>query len=145
MKNQPMSEFSQLSRREREIMEIVYEAGTATLTEILARVQDPPTRPALRSILGILESKGQLKHGKSGREFVYRPTAARKRVGRSALRRVLDTFFSGSLGEAVATHLSDPDGDLSDEDLDQLMQLIEQRRRAVPRRNSRTNSNQKRS
>ena len=140
-----MSEFSQLSRREREIMEIVYEAGTATLTEILARVQDPPTRPALRSILGILESKGQLKHGKSGREFVYRPTAARKRVGRSALRRVLDTFFSGSLGEAVATHLSDPDGDLSDEDLDQLMQLIEQRRRAVPRRNSRTNSNQKRS
>ena len=134
-----------MSRREREIMEIVYEAGTATLTEILARVQDPPTRPALRSILGILESKGQLKHGKSGREFVYRPTAARKRVGRSALRRVLDTFFSGSLGEAVATHLSDPDGDLSDEDLDQLMQLIEQRRRAVPRRNSRTNSNQKRS
>lgn len=124
-----MSELSQLSRREREIMEIVYETGSATLTEILGRVQDPPTRPALRSILGILESKGHLKHGKRGREFVYRPTAARKRVGRSALKRVLDTFFSGSLGEAVASHMSDPAGDLSDEELDELMALVEARRR----------------
>jgi predicted transcriptional regulator len=123
-----MSELSQLSRREREIMEIVYRNGTATLTEILARVKDPPTRPALRSILGILESKGHLKHGKRGREFVYRPTLPRKRVGRTALKRVVDTFFSGSLGEAVASHLSDPKGDLSDEDLDELMALVEQKR-----------------
>ncbi len=123
-----MSELSQLSRREREIMEIVYQNGTATLSTILERVQDPPTRPALRSILGILENKGQLKHSKSGREFVYQPTSARKKVGRSALKRVLDTFFSGSLGEAVATHMSSPDGDLSDEDLDELMKLVEEKR-----------------
>ena len=123
-----MSELNQLSRREREIMEIVYGNGSATLTEILERVQDPPTRPALRSILGILESKGQLKHSKSGREFVYKPTSARKKVGRTALKRVLDTFFSGSLGEAVATHMSSPDAELSDEDLDELMKLVEQKR-----------------
>lgn len=123
-----MSELSQLSRREREVMEIVYGRGTATLTEILGQVQDPPTRPALRSILGILESKGHLQHSKSGREFVYKPTVPRKKVGRSALKRVLDTFFSGSLGEAVASHLSDPHGELSDEDLEELQALVEERR-----------------
>jgi len=124
-----MSGLSKLSRREREIMEIVFALGEATLTDILERVDDPPTRPALRSILGILEDKGKLVRGsKRGRELLYRATESRKRVGRSALGKVVDTFFSGSLGDAVATHLSDPKAKLSDAELDELAQLIESKR-----------------
>lgn len=124
-----MSGLSKLSRREREIMEIVFSLGEATLTDILERVDDPPTRPALRSILGILEDKGKLARGpKRGRELLYRATESRKRVGRSALGKVLDTFFSGSLGEAVASHLSDPRATLSEDELEQLAELIESKR-----------------
>lgn len=125
-----MSGLSKLSRREREIMEIVFALGEATLTEILELVDAPPTRPALRSILSILEEKGRLTHGKRGREFVYRATESRARAGKSALGRVLDTFFAGSIGEAVATHLSDPRANLSDSELQELAELIESKRTA---------------
>ena len=81
---------AKLSRREREIMDLVFALNQATLGEILDRMEDPPTRPALRSILTILETKGHLQHRKSGREFVYAATHEKKGAGRSALRRVLD-------------------------------------------------------
>ncbi|YCM44312.1 BlaI/MecI/CopY family transcriptional regulator [Verrucomicrobiaceae bacterium 227] len=124
-----MTELSHLSRREREIMEIVFSLGETTLTGILERVDNPPTRPALRSIIGILETKGKLIQGKKrGREFTFRPAESRKRVGKSALTRVLDTFFSGSLGDAVATHLNDPRAKYSDEELAELAALIESKR-----------------
>ena len=125
-----MSGLSKLSRREREIMEIVFALGEATLTDVLERVDEPPTRPALRSILGILEEKGRLTHSdqKRGREFIYRPTESRKKVGRSALGTVLDTFFSGSIGDAVATHLNNPRANYSDEELAELAALIESKR-----------------
>jgi predicted transcriptional regulator len=124
-----MSDLSKLSRREREIMEIVFALGEATLTEILERVENPPTRPALRSIIGILETKGRLTQGKKrGREFVYRATESRKRAGRSALGTVIDTFFSGSIGNAVATHLNDPRASYSEEELAELAALIESKR-----------------
>lgn len=124
-----MSELSNLSRREREIMEIIFTLGETTLTEILERVENPPTRPALRSIIGILETKGKLIQGKKrGREFTFRPTESRKRVGKSALGRVLDTFFSGSLGDAVATHLNDPKATYTDAELAELAALIESKR-----------------
>jgi len=124
-----MTELASLSRREREIMEIVFALREATLTEILERVENPPTRPALRSIIGILETKGMLTQGKKrGREFSFRPTASRKRVGKSALGRVLDTFFSGSIGDAVATHLNDPRAKYTDAELAELAKLIESKR-----------------
>ena len=124
-----MSGLSKLSRREREIMEIVFSLGEATLTEILERVDDPPTRPALRSIIGILEDKGRLTQGnKRGREFVFRATESRKKVGRSALGNVLETFFAGSIGDAVATHLNDPRARYSEEELEELAALIESKR-----------------
>ena len=110
-------------------MEIVFSLGETTLTEILERVDNPPTRPALRSIIGILESKGKLIQGKKRvREFTFRPVESRKRVGKAALTRVLDTFFSGSLGDAVATHLNDPRAKYSDEELAELAALIESKR-----------------
>ena len=105
-------------------MEIVFAAGEATVTDIRERMENPPTRPALRSLLGILEDKGQLTHSKAGREFVYRPTESRERVGRSVLDRVVATFFGGSLEQAVAAYLGDPRAELSTEELDELADFI---------------------
>ena len=118
-----------LSRREREIMDAVYARGQATATEVLEAMAAPPTRTAVRTMLRILEAKGFLKHTRAGREFVYRPTRARQQVGRSALRRVLDTFFDGSLEKAVAAHLAGRQATLCDEEIRQLEGLIRQARR----------------
>jgi len=127
-----MTDFTKLSRREREIMEIVYALEDATVSAILERISDPPTRPALRSLLGILESKGKLRHRKSGREFVYKATTARAQAGRSALRRVIAIFFSGSTGSAIASHLNDPRARFSDEELKELAALVEAKRNPSP-------------
>lgn len=97
-----------LSRREREIMDIIFALNQATLGEILDRMEHPPTRPALRSLLTILETKGHLRHGKTGREFVYEATHAKQEAGKSALKRVLDVFFGGSLPDALTAHFADP-------------------------------------
>lgn len=118
-----------LSRRERQIMGIVYARGQASATEVLNGLPDPPTRTAVRTLLRILEDKGHLKHTKRGREFVYRPTRPRARAGRSALRRVLQTFFDGSLENAVAVHLSDPQSALSAEELERLADLVRRARK----------------
>ena len=100
---------AQLSRRERQIMDVVYHyPGGATATTVYREMPDPPTRTAVRTFLRILEEKGYVEHRKQGREFVYRPTQPRGQAGRSALGRVLDVFFGGSLENAVAAHLSDP-------------------------------------
>src|SRR4051794_39502631 len=93
-----------LSRRERQIMDIIYGRGEATAAEVLAAMADPPTRTAVRTLLRILEEKGHLTHVKDGLTHVYRPSRPRGRVGRSALRSVLHTFFDGSLEKAVAAH-----------------------------------------
>ena len=131
MKNQPfiMAALTKLSRREREIMEIVYALREATLSEILDRIDSPPTRPALRSILGILENKGHLTHQKRGRQFVYQPTQAREQVGRSAFASILQTFFDGSLERAVASHFTDPNAKYSDEDIEELVAHLESLKR----------------
>jgi predicted transcriptional regulator len=117
-----------LSKRERQIMDVVYALGEATVTQVLAGMPDPPIRGALRTLLRILEQKGHLSHRRQGREFVYRPTQPRGKAGRSALGRVLDVFFGGSLENAVAAHLSDPRraGSLTPEELQRLSDLIDQ-------------------
>src|SRR3982751_2172770 len=103
-----MSDPAQLSKRERQIMDVIYAHGEATVTQVLAGMPDAPMRGALRTLLRIMERKGYLTHKEKGREFVYRPTQPRGQAGRSALGRVLDVFFGGSLESAVAAHLSDP-------------------------------------
>jgi len=115
---------SQLSRRERQIMDIVFARGQATGADIRHQLPDPPTRGALRIMLRILEEKGHLTHTRRGREFVYAPTASRKQVGPPALRRVVDTFFDGSIRNAVAAHLAQRDTKVSDEELKRLAKLI---------------------
>jgi predicted transcriptional regulator len=120
---------SQLSRRERQIMDIVYAHGGASTSEILRELPKPPVRGALGRMIRILEDKGHLEHYARGREHVYQPTVPRQQVGPSALRRVVDTFFGGSLRQAVAAHLAQRDTDISDDELKRLGDLIREARK----------------
>ena len=122
-----MVDAGQLSKRERQIMDVVYARGEATVSQVMEGIPDPPMRGALRTLVRILEKKGHLTHRKQGREFIYRPTQARGQAGRSALKRVLDVFFGGSLENAVAAHLSDPRqaAKLTGEELRRLSELVE--------------------
>ena len=121
-----MDEQSQLSRRERQIMDIVYAHGQASATVVLGELPNPPSRASVRTMLRILEDRGHLKHYKKGREFIYQPIRPRRYAGQSAMRRVLSTFFDGSLEQAVAAHLSDSAAELSTEELNRLSELIRQ-------------------
>ncbi len=116
----------QLTRRERQIMDVIYAMNKATATEVVEAIVDAPSRTTIRTLLRILEEKGHLKHTEQGREYLYLPTRPRARAGQSAMRRVVETFFGGSLEQAVATHLTDPKADLSVEELERLARLIAQ-------------------
>jgi predicted transcriptional regulator len=118
-----------LSRREREIMDVIYASGQATALDVLQGLDDPPSKTAVRTLLRILEEKGHLKHTERGREYVYQPSQPRLRAGRWALRRVLTTFFDGSLEKAVAAHLADSGAKLSADELQRLAELIQQARK----------------
>ena len=113
-----------LSRRERQIMNVLFRLGEATVVEIAGELPDPPSETAVRTFLKILENKGHVRRQRQGRRHVYRPAKSRKRAARAALSDVLSTFFKGSLGEAVATHLSDPTTRLEAEELERLRRLI---------------------
>jgi len=117
-----------LSRRERQIMDVIYGRGGATALEVVDGLPDPPSKTAVRTLMRILEEKGHLKHVQRGREFIYQPTQPRLRAGRSAFQRVIQTFFDGSLEKAVAAHLADSAASLSTDELKRLADLIHQAR-----------------
>jgi BlaI family transcriptional regulator, penicillinase repressor len=119
---------SQLSRRERQIMDIIYAAGEATVRQVQARLQDPPTNMAVRRMLQILEEKGELRRRPKGREVVYLPAQSKARAGLNALQHVLDTFFSGALDDALAAHLGSKVS-ASPEQLARMRNIIEQARK----------------
>lgn len=123
-----MVDQRQLSRRERQIMDIVFARGEATTNDVLDGMSDPPSRTSVRTILRILEEKGFVKHRVAGREYVYRPVQSRRKAASSALKQVLNTFFEGSLSNAVAAHLSEPRG-VDDDELSRLEELIGDARR----------------
>jgi len=123
-----MDDQSQLSRRERQIMDIIYARGKASAGDVLEDLPDQRSRTTVRTLLRILEEKGFVKHTTEGREYIYRPTRPKARAGRSALNRVVNTFFDGSVGSAVANYLADPKTKLSDQELDRLSQLISEAR-----------------
>ena len=127
-----MSEMSHMSRRERQIMEIIYARGEATATDVLENLSDAPTRTSVRTLLRILEDKGHLKHTKRNREYVFYPTRQRERAGKSAFQRLLQTFFDGSLEKAVAAYLYDPGAEISAEELKRLSSLINEAKRKQP-------------
>ncbi|HEV7223560.1 MAG TPA: BlaI/MecI/CopY family transcriptional regulator [Pirellulales bacterium] len=118
-----------LSRRERQIMDVVYAQGEASAADVRAALPDPPSYSAVRALLAILVDKGRLKHRSQQGRYIYVPTRRRDQAGRSALRRVLDTFFEGSLEKAVAALLQGSDANLSEQDLKGLGRLIQQARK----------------
>jgi predicted transcriptional regulator len=124
----PKKALTSLSRRERQIMEVIYREGQATAGDVLANLADPPGYSAVRGLLRILENKGHVRHVVDGTRYVYLPTLARDRAGRPALANVLETFFSGSTEKAVAALIDLSRGELSDEDLDRLSKLIDEAR-----------------
>ena len=120
--------LSSLSRRERQIMDVLFRLGEATAADVLEGLPDPPSYSAVRALLRILEEKGQITHTQDGPRYVYRPTVAPEKASRSALRHVLRTFFDGSAEQAVAALLDEAGDDLSDAELDRLASLIAQAR-----------------
>ena len=121
-----MPKSSELSRRERQIMDAVFVLGQATVNKVVETIPSPPTAMAVRRMMHILEEKGHLRRRQSGREVIYVPRESRGKAGRSALEKVLKTFFGGSLEEALAAHLhSRKDGVTADERA-RLIVLIEQ-------------------
>jgi predicted transcriptional regulator len=119
-----------LSRRERQIVDILYSQGRATAAEVQTALPDPPSYSAVRAMLRILEDKGHVRHEQDGPRYVYLPTVARDRAKRTALRHVLQTFFDGSAEQAISALLDESDTRLSNRELDRLAQLINQARRA---------------
>ena len=121
-----MPKTSELSRRERQIMNAVFALGEATVNQVVDTIPSPPTAMAVRRMIHILEEKGHLRRRQSGREVIYVPRESKGKAGRSALANVLETFFGGSLEEALAAHLhSRKDGVTADE-RERLIALIEQ-------------------
>ena len=127
------SDAAQLSRRERQIMEVVYELGRATAADVRERMPDPPSYSAVRAMLRILEDKGHVRHVQDGPRYVFLPTVPREEASETALRRLVRTFFGGSPEGAMAA-LLDLDGDRLDEDaLQRLAEMIEEARREEDR------------
>jgi predicted transcriptional regulator len=123
-----MPEPSELSRRERQIMEAVFALGQATVNQVVESIPAPPTAMAVRRLMHILEEKGHLRRRESGREVIYIPRQTKDKAGRRALERVLETFFGGSLEEALAAHLHSRKDRLSADERERLIKLIEQAR-----------------
>ena len=115
---------AQLSRRERQIMEIVYRKGSATAAEVHAELADPPSYSAVRALLRVLEEKGHLRHRQDGPRYVFSPTVPRDRARRTALQRVVGTFFAGSVTDTVAALLDLESASLDDAELERLSALV---------------------
>jgi len=125
--------FSHLSRRERQIMDLLFKHGQATAADIQAAMPDPPSYSAVRAMLRVLEDKGAVRHQQDGPRYVYRPTVARDAARRSAIDHLLHTFFDDSAGEAVAALLDESATAMSDAELDRLARLIDDVRKAGAR------------
>ncbi len=114
-----------LSRRERQIMDILYQSGRATVSEVRSALPDPPSYSAVRAMLRVLEGKGHIRHEEESLRYVFLPVVARDKAKFSALKHLLETFFDGSAEEAVASLLDGSAAKLSRDELNRLSRLIE--------------------
>ena len=121
--------LNQLSRRERQIMDVVYRMGKASVSDVLERLPDPPSYSAVRALMRILEEKGHLKHEQDGPRYLYLAIVPRDAVKSDALSHLVRTFFGGSTEAAVAALLELPEHGLSGNELDRLSQLIDDARK----------------
>ena len=119
------SSHHQLSRRERQIMDIIYRLGEVTAAEVMENLPDPPSYSAVRALMRILEEKTHLRHRQEGPRYVYTPTVPLDAAKQSALKHVLSTFFEGSVSQAVAALLDLGRDDLTDAELERLARLID--------------------
>ncbi len=114
-----------LTRREREIMDILHRRGRATAHDVLADLADPPSYSAVRALLRLLEERGHVRHTQEDQRYVYRPVVARGDARRSALAHVVKTFFAGSVEHAVAALVESSRTKLSRDELDRLAEVID--------------------
>ena len=120
----------QLSRRERQLMDILFSLESATTAQIREQMEDPPSANAVRTLLQILETKGHLRKKRIGREYLFSPTKPRSRAGLEALQHVLSTFYEGSIENALTAHLTQKRSAPTEDDYHRLMKLIEQTRQS---------------
>lgn len=120
-----------LSRRERQILEVIYRLGHATASEVLEHLADAPTYTTVRGLLRVLETKGQVRHEDDAGRYVYYPTMTKERAAKSVLRNVVSTFFDGSPSQAMAALLGS-ERKLSRAELDRLAELVDEARRKKP-------------
>ncbi len=118
-----------LSRRERQIMNVIYAAGSADVQHVVDALADPPSYTSVRTTLRLLEGKGHLKHHQEGQRYIYKPTVPREKARSAALHQVVSTFFENSAEQTVAALLDLGARDLSEEQLDRLAKMIEQARK----------------
>jgi len=119
-----MSEIEKLTRRERQVMNILFEMGEGTVNEVRGKISNPPSYSAIRAVLGRLVSKGLLKYYEKGPRYVYSPALGLKKASQSALRKVIDTFFDGSTVRTVNALMGISASKLSSEELAELEQII---------------------
>jgi BlaI family transcriptional regulator, penicillinase repressor len=120
---------TRLGSRERQIMELVYRLGQATVAEVLAQIEDPPSYSAVRAMLRILEDKGHLKHVQDGPRYLYLPVVSGERARRSILQDVVKRLFDNSTEKAVAALLESSSDRMSDAELERLRRMIDSARR----------------
>jgi BlaI family transcriptional regulator, penicillinase repressor len=123
------NQHEQLSRRERQIMDILYRRGEATVAEVLQELADPPSYSTVRALMRILEEKGHLVHREEGPRYIYAPSVSKDRAQRSMLQSLLTNFFGGSREKLLAALLDDADGELHPKELENLSELIDQARK----------------
>lgn len=119
----------ELTRRERQIMDVVHRLGSATAAEVVEEIPDHPGYSSVRKLMSILEEKGHLRHRRDGKQYVYLPTEPRNVAAEKALKTVLSTFFGGSLEKAMTTFLNSEEAKVSDDELQRLAQMIEEAQR----------------
>jgi BlaI family transcriptional regulator, penicillinase repressor len=119
-------ETTQLSRRERQIMDVIYARGKGSVSDVLDALPDPPSYSSVRALLRVLVDKGHLRYAEEAGRYIYSPVRSRGRAAREALRQVLHTFYGGSAAKTVAALLDISSDDLSEAELDSLTKMIEQ-------------------
>ncbi len=121
--------LANLSRRERQIMDIIFQRGQATVHDVRADLTDPPSYSAVRALIRILEEKGHLKHKKEGAKYIYTPRQTQRTARQSALKHVVQTFFDNSVENTVAALMAFSGDKMSDEEYKRLTEVIEQARK----------------
>lgn len=122
------SPLNELSRRERQIMDVLFREGQGTASDVQKAMPDAPSYSAVRALLRILEEKGHVRHEQDGPRYIYKPVIARERAKRSALNHLLHTFFDGSHEQAVTALLDEASASLSDKEFDRLTQVVARHR-----------------